>query len=413
MSGKEHIADWLLLASTAVSAAAIPFAGSFAGGIICHTALAAAVGGIADWFAVNSLFRKPLGISFRTELVSRSRDKIIAMAREMVTEEILTAPRLYRVLKQHSLSAAFLTWLTAHREETAALLLRIAEGILVAADKEKLVRLAADTAAREAGGVDWAGLLAKTLQELDRYEEREALLSALRQAGGHFLRDGLTDEEILSLYRRAWAIYEEKGMGRAILENLLRSQLGLTDEKAAALIEEKLSDWAAGMDDPESGVSQTLSRAWYGLLLKLSEDADCKKKVNEAVGRYISKWLAEDGTARLAEILEEKEPAAARMFAEKTLAAAEEALSDEESRRRIDRWLLKRLVQVLPAIHDALGASVERALSVYSGADMARLIEGAVWYDLQMIRVNGTAVGALLGCVSYLAFYLLSGGALL
>lgn len=413
MSGRTRIADWLLLASAAVSAAAIPFAGSFAGGLVCHTALAAAVGGIADWFAVNSLFRKPLGMSFRTELVPRSRDKIIAMAREMVTEEILTTPRLYRVLKQHSLSAAFLTWLAAHREETAALLLRIAEGVLASADKEKLVHLAADTAASEAGGVDWAGLLAKTLQELDRYEDRGALLSALRQAAGHFLRDGLTDEEILSLYRRAWVLYEEKGMGRAMLENLLRSQLGLTDEKAAALIEEKLADWAAGMDDPESKVSETLSRAWYGLLLKLSEDAECKKKVNDAVGGYMAKWLAEDGAARLSEILKEKEPYAARMLAEKALAAAEAALSDDESWRRIDRWILKRLVQVLPAIHDALGASVERALSVYSGEDMARLIEGAVWNDLQMIRVNGTAVGALLGCASYLVFYLLSGGALL
>lgn len=35
---------------------------------------------------------------------------------------------------------------------------------------------------------------------------------------------------------------------------------------------------------------------------------------------------------------------------------------------------------------------------------MADLIENSVWHDLQMIRINGSLIGAFLGGLSYIAF---------
>lgn len=55
-------------------------------------------------------------------------------------------------------------------------------------------------------------------------------------------------------------------------------------------------------------------------------------------------------------------------------------------------------------IHRKLGESAESALSRYSGKEMADLIENSVWHDLQMIRINGSLIGAFLGGLSYIAF---------
>lgn len=44
------------------------------------------------------------------------------MARVMIAEEILTVPRLYRVLKAHSLAAAFLSWEQTNRPVVKELL---------------------------------------------------------------------------------------------------------------------------------------------------------------------------------------------------------------------------------------------------------------------------------------------------
>ena len=48
------------------------------------------IGSVADWFAVTALFRKPLGISFHTELIPRNRDKIIGGIRKAIEKKLLT-----------------------------------------------------------------------------------------------------------------------------------------------------------------------------------------------------------------------------------------------------------------------------------------------------------------------------------
>ena len=75
--------------------------------------------------------------------------------------------------------------------------------------------------------------------------------------------------------------------------------------------------------------------------------------------------------------------------------------------------MLWRLAPYLPKIRDALGAAAEAALADYSGRDMAHIVENGVWHDLQMIRINGSLIGALLGALSFGLFYFVSGGVVL
>lgn len=63
-------------------------------------AFAASVGGIADLFAVSSLFGKPLGISCRTDIIARRRDQIVDMARDMVGKELFTEELLEDFLER-------------------------------------------------------------------------------------------------------------------------------------------------------------------------------------------------------------------------------------------------------------------------------------------------------------------------
>jgi len=50
-----------------------PFHASFVGGLLSSGCSAGMIGGLADWFAVTALFRRPLGIRpgkvFRTEII--------------------------------------------------------------------------------------------------------------------------------------------------------------------------------------------------------------------------------------------------------------------------------------------------------------------------------------------------------
>ena len=46
-----------------------PASYGFWGGMLHNGFLAATIGGMADWFAVTAIFRKPLGISYKTEII--------------------------------------------------------------------------------------------------------------------------------------------------------------------------------------------------------------------------------------------------------------------------------------------------------------------------------------------------------
>ena len=63
-----------------------PFNNTFAGGLLSSVFGAAMIGGLADWFGVSALFRKPLGIPFKTEIIPRNREKIFNALSDMVGE---------------------------------------------------------------------------------------------------------------------------------------------------------------------------------------------------------------------------------------------------------------------------------------------------------------------------------------
>ena len=126
---KRWLADGILASSVVLTLGAAPFQGEspwLAG--VFHMSFAAAVGGFADWFGVTSLFRRPLGISWRTDLIAKNRDMIVSIAKDMVVNELLTRGRLSEILRQHVPSDVVAHWLTVHRdltEKLAALGIRV------------------------------------------------------------------------------------------------------------------------------------------------------------------------------------------------------------------------------------------------------------------------------------------------
>ena len=79
----------------------------FWGGMLHNGFLAATIGGMADWFAVTALFRKPLGISYRTEIIIRNRQRIMQAVVDFAGNDLLGADNVMRFVRQQD-TAAFL-----------------------------------------------------------------------------------------------------------------------------------------------------------------------------------------------------------------------------------------------------------------------------------------------------------------
>ena len=73
---RSQIANYILITAAVLLLLAYPFQDFFVGGLLTHLAGAALIGGLADWYAVTALFRRPLGISFKTALIPNSKERI-------------------------------------------------------------------------------------------------------------------------------------------------------------------------------------------------------------------------------------------------------------------------------------------------------------------------------------------------
>ena len=63
----------------------------------------------------------------------------------------------------------------------------------------------------------------------------------------------------------------------------------------------------------------------------------------------------------------------------------------------------------MSAINEWVGNTTAQSLGAFSGKAMSNMLEHSVSNDLQMIRINGSLVGATLGGIFYLLSILVKG----
>src|SRR5487761_164592 len=82
-------------------------------GYVQAGAEAAMVGGIADWFAVTALFRRPLGLPIpHTALIVERKDQFAATLGQFVQENFLNADVLAERIRSAGLAARLSAWLS-------------------------------------------------------------------------------------------------------------------------------------------------------------------------------------------------------------------------------------------------------------------------------------------------------------
>ncbi|HEX3015912.1 MAG TPA: DUF445 family protein, partial [Desulfobacteria bacterium] len=72
---------------------------------------AALVGGIADWFAVTAIFRKPFGFPYHTALIPRNREKVIGGVSAMVEKDLLSLGSIRHKLAAVRYDQLIINWL--------------------------------------------------------------------------------------------------------------------------------------------------------------------------------------------------------------------------------------------------------------------------------------------------------------
>ena len=405
---QRRLALGVLLAAAALAIAFFPLRATWWGGWILAIAEAGIVGGLADWFAVTAIFRRPLGLPIpHTALIPANWELMAARVGTMVGSRVLTK--------------AYVTQEIA-RVDVAALIARGAERLTSrdfdVATRELARWLAEEMSPKAAGDMitrlrdllldrPLAPALATALQMVHRYEWDQRIVTALAGSLAEaFDRPafratvGELVDDLLARYRERMGAYPRFWIGVA-------SMLGLIDR------ERVLSALQAGLrqvaQEPDHPVRRRLTEAMTELPGRLRSDARFAERVEAAKRDLLATPMAtrviEDAAAALHRTLLadlERPRSEVRIWIVERLERARRALiADQELRLQLDRWAKAQVLEMVERHHQRIAGFIENGVLALGPEGAVRLIEEHAGDDLQYIRVNGTVVGGLAGGLLY------------
>jgi uncharacterized membrane-anchored protein YjiN (DUF445 family) len=405
---QRRLALGVLLAAAVLAVAFFPLRATWWGGWVLAIAEAGIVGGLADWFAVTAIFRRPLGLPIpHTALIPANWELMAARVGTMVGSRVLTKEYVAQEIA---------------RVDIASLIARAAERLtsrdLDVATRELARWLAAEMSPKAASDVitrlrdllldrPLAPVLAGALQMVRRHDWDQRIVTALAGSLAEaFDRPafratvGELVDDLLARYRERMGAYPRFWIGVA-------SMLGLIDR------ERVLSALQAGLrqvaQEPDHPVRQRLMEAMNELPGRLRTDRRLAERVEAAKRELLATPIAtrviEDTAAALHRTLLadlERPRSEVRVWIVERLERARQALvADEEFRLQLDRWGKARVLEIVERHHLRIAEFIENGVLALGPEGAVRLIEEHAGDDLQYIRVNGTVVGGLAGGLLY------------
>lgn len=358
-----------------------------------------AVGGLADWFAITALFRRPLGLPIpHTAIVPRSKERIGGAVGRFIEENFLTREVVLRRLREAQLGHRLVAWLAS--PETAPVIAgwatRALPKILRALDSPELHAFARRTLGEQMGRVDIAPVLGRLVEAMATTGEADRLFDSATDAGLAWLEAHREDIYRIVGERNRWWI--PKAINRRI---------------ATAIIE-GLSDLLGQLREPDSDARRQFRVALRQLVDELTTSPERRAQIDAARSRLLAhpdvqSWLGSLWRSALAGALRDLEQPSPRTQAsiENLLRAISRALASDKAALGQIEAAIERAALTIVVRRAEIGAIVADVVQGWDERSMTERLEVAIGSDLQYIRMSGTLVGAGVGAMLFVTVNLL------
>lgn len=394
-----------VLAASAAGAAGFGWlassAGGFLPGLLAHGCLAATIGGLADWFAVTAIFRKPLGISYRTEILRRNRPRIMRALAEFAGSDLLSREHVLESLSKQDFSEMLALYLTERggRERLFALADEVFTRGMETLDMRGVAEVLEPSVRRVFSDIRLDEMAGDALASTLSPKTRASILHALAP----ITRKVWHDEELQAMLLASIGNIREAYVGDQTMRASLFDMEELSDERLLARLNDYVTNWTGEL---EAGEGELYAR-FSGWLDNFLRDGEQRGRMTSAVRRWQAGQVeSADIVGRLTRGLEFLRENCLLDWRRKLRGYLEQRieafLSDAAARTSFNAWILRWFDGLLAAHHAELPQMMERQLARMSDDEMVELVETRVEDDLQMIRINGAVVGSLVGMVLYL-----------
>ena len=387
----KRLATSLLLAAVAVAVgtALLPDR-PFAIQLINAAAEAAIVGGLADWFAVTALFRRPLGLPIpHTALIPARKDDIGRSLAGFVRDQFLDPPVLIERLRAEN-RARQLGQLLA--SDTAADF--IAERVAAVVP---IVLSSVDDASIRAFLRD---VVQDGLRRLDLAATLDGVIEAMIRGGKHMeLVDALIDVLLPSLDALGDVIAEKVG------ERTGRFFPSYFDRKIGDGIIAGVEKWLRAVRTPESPERLRLDAWIRARTAELRASPDYAALIERAQATIVTHpallhalaTIWDEIKRELTEDARSADPRAGKIVAEIARTIGRLMEETPELQRLLNAAIEGVVVGYITPWRAQIADYIAGVVASWDGRKVAEVIELQVGKDLQYVRINGTLVGALIG----------------
>lgn len=392
-------------------------AGQFAADLLFMVSEAALIGGIADWFAVSALFRRPLGFPWHTELIPRNRDRVIRSIVDMVEKDLLSADAIKKRITDICFMNIFIDWVENKNGRiivgnfAAKAALHFLENVHVGEVSDRIEKIAR------------------------RYLQDAAILPGLQSAGQWALKQGRVEQLFQFMIDELSYVIAKQSTFEAIYQYLddvkekksknvaARIVLWLgehtdsvnTREAAQALQQELISlldelripahpvhEWAVKrIADNIGGIAgnaefrQAFS-VWSVTAVQQVSFQELLARAVDTATEALRMWILSAGKKEM-----HAPPLMLWMF-DQVAAYWDGFKEDPDIHFWVERYVKKALFRLVEIEHHLIGSIVQDALEEFDNRDLSEFIEDKAGEDLQWIRINGSIVGGIVGLLLFL-----------
>jgi uncharacterized membrane-anchored protein YjiN (DUF445 family) len=359
---------------------------------------AALIGGLADWFAVTALFRRPLGLPIpHTAIVPNRKDEIGTALANFIADNFMVRSALEVRLRELDLARAFGRWLAQpdNANSLARDLSRALRWLLEGKDKGPL-REAVKSGLRDLGrSLPVRDLVAAVIDVFASGPHAQQLLDHVVAYG----REQLDRNKLMIRARihekSPWWLprfVDEEIFDQIVgeMERILNDVGTDPNHPARKALDARLEELKTAVveDGRLIGEGVALREAF----LEHPAIADFTRDVAMRAQDYVRTALA-DPDSDLSQGFERELRAIGRALSE-----------DSPVTAQLDDWLREVTIYLVETYRQPISAIVSTTIAAWDPSATSRRIELQIGRDLQFIRINGTLVGGLVGLLLYLSW---------
>src|SRR5215471_1030035 len=373
-------------------------------GFIAAFAEAATIGGLADWYAVVALFKRPLGLPIpHTAIIQGNQHRIADKLGQFIEAHFLETGPVEAKLRQVDFGSFIADWLRDRKrsDDLARFVLRLLPEAFAATETSGLMSFVTRRMMTQLQSINLAPLAAGTLRALVEERRHQALFDDFLR----IIHDTMTQAETMAMIRAKI---------RAELPTLLRLYradkfiLNKIVASATAFLEEV-------RNDPKHRFRGEFDRMVLSFVDRLATDKTYSTRIDglkrDLLARPELTDLARTLWSNTRSFIERSASGETQILHNHLtgmfVAAGEALAQDAELRGEINQGLVTVLKNFIADQKSGVSTFISDQVKSWNMAQLISLIEINIGRDLQYIRFNGSLIGGLAGLALYTTEFLL------